>query len=130
MIFIDTSAILALVNRRDRYHPTAMELFNRAGEEAEPLLTHNYVLLEAFALIHRRLGLSVALQWANASAFFQVEWVSRELHEEAIDKLGKSRNQRISLVDQISFLVMRRRGVTTAFAFDEDFSDQGFTLYR
>jgi len=33
-----------------------------------------------------------------------------------------------SLVDHISFLIMRRRDVTTAFAFDPDFVSAGFRL--
>lgn len=32
----------------------------------------------------------------------------------------------LSLVDWVGFTVMRRRGVARAFAFDDDFSSQGF----
>ena len=32
----------------------------------------------------------------------------------------------VSLVDWTSFLVMRRRGISTSFAFDDDFAAQGF----
>lgn len=35
-----------------------------------------------------------------------------------------------SLVDFVSFEVMRERGITTAFAFDDDFRRQGFELSR
>jgi predicted nucleic acid-binding protein len=33
-----------------------------------------------------------------------------------------------SFVDHVSFVLMRARGVTTAFAFDEDFARQGFNV--
>lgn len=36
--------------------------------------------------------------------------------------------RRVSLVDWTSFLVMRRRGITTAFAFDADFAAEGFQV--
>jgi uncharacterized protein len=34
----------------------------------------------------------------------------------------------VSLVDWTSFELMRRLGVNTAFAFDDDFAEQGFDL--
>ncbi|HYT77414.1 MAG TPA: hypothetical protein VEL79_21840 [Vicinamibacterales bacterium] len=37
--------------------------------------------------------------------------------------------RRLSLVDHVSFLVMRRRKVSTAFAFDPDFTSAGFQLF-
>ncbi len=32
------------------------------------------------------------------------------------------------MVDRVSFAVMRRRGITTAFSYDEHFRQEGFTL--
>jgi predicted nucleic acid-binding protein len=37
--------------------------------------------------------------------------------------------KRISLVDCMSFIVMRRGGIERVLAFDPDFQDQGFTIY-
>jgi len=34
--------------------------------------------------------------------------------------------RQLSLVDCISFEVMRRRGIKTAFTFDDHFAEQGF----
>jgi predicted nucleic acid-binding protein len=36
--------------------------------------------------------------------------------------------RRTSLVDWVSFEVMRRRGIETAFAFDRDFATAGFAV--
>ena len=55
------------------------------------------------------------------------ELVSRSL--EGIAEFAKSGKRRISLVDQISFLVMQRRNLDTAFAFDIHFKVQGFHLF-
>ena len=32
------------------------------------------------------------------------------------------------MVDRVSFAVMRRRGLTTVFSYDEHFRQEGFTL--
>jgi len=58
-----------------------------------------------------------------------VEWVDLDLHKEAEKELEKIGKRGISLVDCTSFIVMRRRGVQRAFAFDPDFKNQGFLIY-
>ncbi len=35
----------------------------------------------------------------------------------------------MSLVDETSFVLIRRRDTSGAFAFDDDFTRQGFTLF-
>ena len=42
--------------------------------------------------------------------------------------VGKNASD-LSFVDQVSFLTMQLRGMTTAFAFDDDFEEAGFDLY-
>ena len=50
-------------------------------------------------------------------------------HNEAVHRLAQSVKRRVSFVDQVSFLVMRSRGVETTLAFDSDFEEEGFRLY-
>ena len=93
-------------------------------------MTHNYVLVEAMALVQSRLGLEAAVRLAEDCWAFRVEWVDEATHEEAIRRLARSAKRRVSLVDQVSFLVMRRRGVRVALAFDSDFEEVGFQILR
>ena len=130
MIFVDTSAIYALVDRKDPNHETAQQHLRQLLAEGEELLTHNYVLVEAISLVQSRLGAAPAVRLANSSSQFVIEWVSEELHREAVDRLAQTARRRLSLIDLTSFLVMRYRGVKTAFAFDDDFVREGFRLYR
>jgi len=93
-------------------------------------VTHNYVLIESMALIQHRLGLAAALKLAQDSDAFEIEWVDKTLHDQAVGRLARSRKRQVSFVDQVSFLVMRLRGIETALAFDRDFLDEGFQLYE
>jgi predicted nucleic acid-binding protein len=93
--------------------------------KGEDLLTHSYVLLETFALLHRRQGLDAAVRVDGLARSFEIVAVDRALHERAVDRL---RVLRVSLVDAVSFEVMRDRGLRTAFAFDADFEAEGFRL--
>lgn len=128
MIFVDTSAIYAWANTADRNHDTAVRRLQTILDRGEPLLTHNYILLESTALLQARLGVAAALGLARDSRIFTVDWVDDQLHAAGIRELQRMGKRQISLVDHISFLVMRRRDVTTAFAFDPDFLSAGFDL--
>ena len=130
MIFLDTSAIYAWADAADANHLTAVQRLQAALDADEDLLTHNYVLVEALALLQSRLGVAAALKLAKDSAAFVVQWVDDDLHAAGIRELERSRKRHLSLVDHISFAVMRRRGVSIAFAFDPDFRSAGFTLFQ
>ena len=56
MIFVDTSALLALLDRDDEFHARAATVIRSLGAD-DALLTHEYVIVETTALAQRRLGL-------------------------------------------------------------------------
>ena len=130
MIFLDTSAIVALANERDPDHARAMKRMDRCLVEGEEFLIHNYVIAEAVAVLQRRIGNRPALGFLEQVAGFEVYWLTPEDHAEAV-RLFVRRNRRgLSLVDCASFVVMRRYGITHALAFDADFEREGFALYE
>ena len=129
MIFLDTSAVYAWADRHDPNHHTAVRLLQAILDRDESLVTHNYVVLESLALLQARLGVSAAVKFAKDAAAFVVEWVDEDLHASGLRAVEKSGKRLVSLVDHISFLVMKRRRVTTAFAFDPDFKTEGFDLF-
>ena len=129
MIFLDTSAIYALADKADPNHADACKKFDLALKAGEMFLLHNYVLVESGTLLQARLGLQSALAFLTDARAFDTEWVDSALHQEALKELEKIGKNGISLVDCMSFLVMRRRGVRKTLAFDTDFQDQGFTIY-
>ncbi len=129
MIFLDTSAIYALADKADPHHAVAYNKFQKALKSGEKFLLHNYILLESVALLQSRLGLPSAVFFLRNAKSFEVEWVDRDLHEEAEKELGRIGKRGVSLVDCTSFIVMRKRGVANVLAFDPDFQDQGFSIY-
>ena len=129
MIFLDTSAIYAWADTADPNHAAAVRRLEAILKSGEDLLTHNYVLVEATALLQTRLGVAAATKLAKDSPSFAIEWVDADLHASGVRELERSKKRHVSLVDHISFLVMRRRRVPTAFAFDPDFTSAGFQLF-
>jgi hypothetical protein len=129
VIFLDTSAIYALADSGDRNHLRAVELFRQVLDSGEIILTQSYILVEAAALLQHRLGLASALQFLQDAEAFETHWVTSEDHRAGTDLLAERGQRQLSLVDCVSFLVMRQRGARQALAFDEDFEREGFIIY-
>ncbi|MGH9417195.1 MAG: hypothetical protein ACRD01_11255 [Terriglobales bacterium] len=55
-------------------------------------------------------------------------WVDAEIHNAGLDLVEDRDRARLSLVDAVSFVVMRRLGIEEAFAFDADFQRERFRL--
>jgi len=130
LIFLDTSAIYALVDAADPNHERAKELFGKALEMGAEFLVHNYILVESAALLQSRLGLGPALRFLKESESFRIHWVTAQDHRRAVRLLEERGKRGLSLVDCLSFLVMREHRVRKALAFDPDFSQEGFELFQ
>jgi uncharacterized protein len=125
--FVDTSGLYALLGRDDVYHDAAEAWLERARATMEPLLTHNYVVVESASLIQRRLGPeAVRVLLEEILAPLSVVFVDEHLHLLATSAFLAAVRRRPSLVDWVSFEFMRQQGIQQAFAFDRDFRTQGF----
>jgi uncharacterized protein len=126
-VFVDTSGLVAMLDADEERHAVAAAEWSRLVETDEVLVATNYVLLETFALVQRRLGLdAVRLLVRDVVPLLQIEWVGEETHVAAVAVLMAANRRSLSLVDCASFETMRRRGLTRAFAFDQHFVEQGF----
>lgn len=128
-VFVDTSGLLALLNPKDDNHPGAAGAFARLQVRQAPLVSTSFVLVETYALLGRRFGLDAVRQFREDFApLVDVVWVDEALHDAGLDLLLSRRARRLSLVDAVSFVVMQRRKIDDAFAFDPHFEQAGFTL--
>ena len=126
--FVDTSAWYAALDEADPHHVQASVLL-RSLLPAEVLVTHSYVVIETITLVQRRLGLGAVDSFVTKLLGpVRVTWVDPDLHERAVSAMQAARHRSVSLVDWTSFELMRRQGISSAFAFDSDFADQGFSL--
>ena len=129
MIYVDTSAFLALVNSDDPNHDQAMQTWQHIIEDEQKLVCNNYVLVESIALIQRRVGLgAVSILHNDILPFIEVDWLDEELHNAIVKAVLKTNRRQLSLVDSSSFDTMQRYEIKTAFAFDSHFSERGFEV--
>lgn len=126
-VFVDTSAILALLNPKDELHSQARSGFEALRRSGTGLITTSYVLVEIYALLGRRMGLAAVRAYrGDLAPLIDVVWVDEAIHEEALDLLLDRKDRGLSLVDAASFAVMRRLRLDQAFAFDRHFDAEGF----
>ena len=128
-VFADTSALLAVLDAGDLKHTAAKAAWEKLlGGEAD-IVTHNYIFVETSALVLRRLGLEALRVFeADIVPILHIVWVTPEVHEAAVGAHLLAARRALSLVDCVSFEVMRRAGLRSAFAFDTHFGESGYEL--
>jgi predicted nucleic acid-binding protein len=128
-VFIDTSGLLAVLDADDRHHGEADAAWQEILLSGENLVTTSYVIVETFALAQHRLGMqAVKVLHGDIFPVMAVEWVTEATHRAAVEMLITASRKRLSLVDCVSFAVMRRAGLRGAFTFDRHFREQGFDV--
>jgi len=132
VIFIDTGAFLARYVKRDRLHEAAQSGWRELRTRRHRCMTSNFVLDEVLTLLGRRVSYSFAADratalWASESLLI----VRPERRDElaAIELLAKLADQRVSFTDCVSFALMRRHRVRSAFTFDRHFESAGFEAW-
>lgn len=130
-VFLDTVGLIAVWDTTDQWHVSAAAAYQRLLQECRPLLTTPQVFLECGNAAARRpyRARVNALRRALEEEQLLVEptrdeiaaaWVTFE--QSGIGDAG--------IVDQISFIVMRRLGLKEAFTNDRHFQTAGFvTLF-
>jgi len=128
--YVDTSAILAYLDKGDAYHNQAVTLWRKSLDEGARALCSNYVALESSALIQRRLGMQIYKTFeSHFRPLLQFHWVDADLHDRGVALFLASSRRNLSLTDCVSFECMRHLNIHYAFAFDKHFEEQGSTLY-
>lgn len=128
-IFVDTSAFLAVLDGSDVNHPAAKTFWKKIIIGEDVLLCHNYILVETSALVLRRLRIeAIRVFEQDIIPILRIIWITKEVHSTAVSAHLVADRRTLSLVDCVSFEVMRRTGVRKAFAFDRHFKNYGFDL--
>lgn len=126
-MLLDTSGLLCYLHQNEPQHQEAVQLLNNASQRS---LTHSYVLAElvALALIRRfpRPAVLAFVMDLLDNPDVQTVWVDEQLHQEAMKLLMDRLDKTYSLCDAVSFVLMRRCGVTEALTTDRHFEQEGF----
>ena len=126
-VFIDTSALLAVLDADDTNQQLAASAWARLLAAGEELVTSNYVVVEAIAVTQRRLGLDAVRSLVeDMLPAVPVEWVDSTAHQVGLASMLSAAQCHLSLVDCVSFELLRSFHLRRVFGFDPRFQRQGF----
>ncbi len=128
LLFVDTSAWFALVNRRDPDHQAAREILESFRGR---LVTSNFVFDETVTLCLQRLGHPAALRVGDELFGGELVDLARATDDDeraAWELFRRRKDKKYSFTDCVSFVLMKRLGIRRAAAFDDDFRREGFAV--
>jgi len=134
MLFVDTSAFLALVNEKDNYHAAAMQFLEEIKNgkiRIKKIITSDYIIDETLTRIRYSVGHTEAIEWGKdilASKVVEKIEVGVELFGHAWELFQTYDDKKLSFTDCSSFALMKKRGIEKVFSFDEDFKRLGFVI--
>ena len=129
-VFADAGYWIALWRPRDALYERAMTVAESLG--AVTVVTTQLVLTEALDAMagagefHRRFAVQMVRELEQDPDVEIVPQTDAQF-QAAVERYGDRPDQRWSLTDCSSFLVMEERNITEALAYDRDFEQAGFT---
>jgi predicted nucleic acid-binding protein len=128
-VFVDTSAFYALLVGSEMDHAAVSAAFARVLRQGRPLLTSNYVLVETTVLLQHRIGFEPVRDFdLHVVPLLDVRWIDSEVHRKGVERLFRTDQRRVSLVDAVSFVCMEIEDVHDVLSLDSDFAAAGFRL--
>lgn len=124
--FIDTSFLLALVLEPDAHHERAMAW---RRQTAPVFVTTEYVLIEfldALVQVPLRPRAWQTIETLRSDRTVRIVSADSALFSDGFRMFKTYADKAWSLTDCISFVVMRREGITDALTADHDFEQAGF----
>ena len=98
------------------------------------MVSTNHIRGEGWTWLRRKRWHGKAVEFVDAlsanRSHMKVDFVTRELEDEALAWLRQHDEREYSFVDATSFAFMRAKGIEEALAFDGDFAAAGFVELR
>jgi predicted nucleic acid-binding protein len=128
-VFLDTVGLLALWDNADQWHALADAAFRAITSRRRPMVTTTFVLLECGnAAARRPYRARIGTLRRTLEQRQEVIVPTAEDWVQAWDAYDRGEAGQAGIVDQVSFVVMRRLGLNEAFTNNRHFQAAGFTI--
>ena len=130
-IFVDTSAWIALLNKKEQCHLEAVDIYeNRLNVYV--IVVSNFVVAETYTWLRKKINSEIALSFLNSIKEkeklnqLEIVYATIEIEEEVSRLLEKYSDQLFSYADAVSFVIMEKEKIKEAFSYDQHFLTAGF----
>ena len=127
-VLVDTSALLALANHQDNYHPDALDCLNAIANQRLPLFVSTPTIYESQRRFLYDLGQTAArhflIQIFDGSV--NILRPGEQDEQEATRLLDRYGGLRLTFTDVANMALMTRFGIAAAFSFDWHYLTTGF----
>lgn len=129
-IFIDTGAFIAYYYKRDQNHFYSLSGWQKLSDSSFELITSNHVIDEFATLLGRKTNNAYASNKLELIYQSDMKIARTTLEDEiiALELFKKLADQKVSMTDCYSFIIMNKLSIKTAFIFDRHFHDAGFEI--
>ena len=124
-VFLDSGIFIAFLDRSDRFHAAAVELFSNPPRRCYTSLA---VVSETYGWFLHRLGEEAARTFRLALADFPwltLQALDAEHHAAVIAKLERLRGHKLTYVDASSLVFLSRLRIREVWGTDRDLSIEG-----
>jgi uncharacterized protein len=130
-VFVDSSGLYALADRRDSSHAQAKERVHKLVESGTRFILTDYIVDEACTLAKVRAGSDAALRLleiVERSHAIEMLWIGIEHFETAKAFFRRHADHGYSFTDCTSFVVMDKLRIRDALTSDHHFVEAGFRI--
>ncbi len=131
LIFVDTSALIAIGNKRDSFHLQAISVRNELKHNNAYFVTTNAILLEFGNAFSSKLLKPVAIKFIEAikqSNKWKYLIIEDNIMEKSFELYKKIHDKDWGLVDCTSITIAKNMNIIDIFTTDHHFEQAGFNI--
>ena len=128
-VLADAGPLYAAVDPNDRHHIQATRELHELSRQGFEVIVSFSAVAEAYSLVLRKLGLTVALRWLKELNDATLINPSSEDYQEAAAKLARFADQPITMFDATVAVLALRMGVRV-WTYDHHFDVMGVPVWR
>ena len=131
LVFIDTFAWIAILNKSDTYHIESKNILKKLLEEENKLITTNFIIVETINALSKQTFRKSVVKFINRieqSSSVKIVNITEEIYKSAWLLYQNRLDKDWGITDCTSFEIMKLMNIKYAFSNDKHFKQAGFSI--
>lgn len=131
VVFVDSFAWIAAINKSDNYHKSSLNTIDSLLKRKVKLVTSNYVIIETINALSKAEFRKAVIEFVGRlkkSPSVEIIKITDEMYDNAWKLYQERMDKDWGIIDCTSFEVMRIFNIKKTFSNDKHFEQAGFSL--